>query len=269
MRSLCLIVVAMLFLACPKETNTLTANGGGKSAPTKSLYDRLGGKEAITSVVDDFVNNVVADVRINDFFVKTDAVKLKKLLVDQICAATGGPCKYEGKDMKTAHAGMNVSENDFNALVEQLGRSLDTFKVGAKEKGELLGALGGMKKDIVDTTSLYSRLGGKTAIITVVDNFVNAVVADTRINKFFAKSDAVKLKKQLVDQICGATGGPCQYTGKDMKAAHKGMKISGADFDALVDDLGKTLDQLKVGEKEKGELLGALGGMKADIVTKK
>ncbi len=91
----------------------------------KSLYDRLGGKPAITAVVDDFK------------------------LVDQICEASGGPCKYTGKDMKTAHAGMGVTDDDFNALVGDLVATLDKFKVPEKEKGELLGVLGPMKKDIV------------------------------------------------------------------------------------------------------------------------
>ena len=120
-------------------------------AKEKSLYDRLGGKKAITAVVDEFVANVGADKSINGFFAHTDLTHLKKMLVDQICQATGGPCKYKGKDMKTAHKGMGVGEGDFNALVGDLVKALDKFKVPEKEKGELLGALGGMKGDIVET----------------------------------------------------------------------------------------------------------------------
>ncbi len=70
----------------------------------------------------------------------------------------------------------------------------------------------------------------------------------------------------LVDQICQATGGPCTYTGRSMKAAHAGMRITSGEFDALVEDLVRSLDKLKVGAREKNELLGALGGMKGDIV---
>jgi hemoglobin len=118
-------------------------------APQKSLYERLGGKEAITAVVDDFVANVAADKRINGFFAKADIPRLKRNLVDQICQATGGPCTYTGKDMRTAHKGMGITDADFNALVEDLKKSLDKFKVPAKEQGELLGALGSMKPQIV------------------------------------------------------------------------------------------------------------------------
>jgi len=115
----------------------------------KSLYDRLGGKDAIVAVVDDFVGNVAADNRINRYFAKTDIPRLKRNLVDQICAGTGGPCTYTGRDMKTAHAGMGVTDADFDALVGDLVKSLDKFKVPDKEKGELLGILGPMRPSIV------------------------------------------------------------------------------------------------------------------------
>jgi hemoglobin len=114
-----------------------------------SLYARLGGKPAITAVVDDFIGNVAADGTINRRFAGANIPRLKTMLVDQICAASGGPCTYTGKDMVSAHRGMNISEAEFGALVGDLVKSLDKFKVPEKEKSELLGALGGMKKAIV------------------------------------------------------------------------------------------------------------------------
>ncbi len=114
--------------------------------------------------------------------------------------------------------------------------------------------------------SLYERLGGLPYIQAVVDDFVANVAADSRINQRFAKTDIPRLKKNLVDQICAASGGPCQYTGRDMKTTHTGMKITEAEWNATVEDLVKTLDKYKVGEAEKNELLGLLGSMKNDIV---
>ena len=121
----------------------------------KSLYDRLGGRTAIVAVVDDFVANCAADTRINKFFAATAADKnrlttFKTNLVDQICEAAGGPCKYKGRDMKTAHAGMGISNADFNALVEDLTKSLNKFKVGKAEQDQLLGVLGPMRAQIVE-----------------------------------------------------------------------------------------------------------------------
>lgn len=128
--------------------STLDTHAGPPSH--KSLYDRLGGKPAITAVIDQFVANVANDKRINERFATTDIPRLKKNLVDQVCTASGGPCTYTGRDMKTTHAGMNITTADFNALVEDLVASLDKLKVPEAEKKELLGILGPMKKDIVE-----------------------------------------------------------------------------------------------------------------------
>lgn len=114
--------------------------------------------------------------------------------------------------------------------------------------------------------SLYERLGGMDAITAVVDDFVARCAADNRINGKFARTDIARLKANLVDQVCEATGGPCTYSGRDMRTTHDGMGVTAAEFDALVGDLVATLTQFKVGEAEQSELLGALAPMRADIV---
>ncbi len=116
----------------------------------KSLYDRLGGRKAITLVVADFVGNVAHDRRINKFFAKANIPRLKRRLVEQICEGSGGPCTYSGRDMKSAHAGMGISGGNFNALVEDLGKSLNKFHVPKREQGELVAILAPTKKDIVE-----------------------------------------------------------------------------------------------------------------------
>jgi len=143
-----LILCTLLVAGCA-ESGSATKSEGTTAQIQKPLYDRLGGKDAITAVVDDFVGNVAKDARINARFAKTDIPHLKQMLVEQICEASGGPCKYSGKDMKTAHQGQNVTEAEFNALVEDLGTSLDKFKVGKTEQSQLVGALAPMKPEIV------------------------------------------------------------------------------------------------------------------------
>ena len=129
---------------------TWTLSSVTSFAAERSLYERLGGVGAIQAVVTKFVNNVGADKRINARFSKTDLKQLNKHLVDQVCQASGGPCTYTGRDMKTTHKGMKVTTAAFNALVEDLVSALDTFNVGKQEKDELLAVLGPMKKDIVE-----------------------------------------------------------------------------------------------------------------------
>ena len=119
----------------------------------KSLYERLGGRAGIEAVVKDFAGRALADARINKKFAQSDPDRLVTSLVQQVCAATGGPCKYMGRSMKEAHRNMAVTEGEFAALVEDLGAALDHAKVPAKEKGELVAALGPMKGDIVEVKS--------------------------------------------------------------------------------------------------------------------
>jgi hemoglobin len=124
------------------------------------------------------------------------------------------------------------------------------------------------------TPTLHERLGGTAAITMVVDSFVANVAADNRINRHFQRiagdTAAVRgFKTKLVDQICQATGGPCTYTGLDMKSAHQGMNLTDADFDALVEDLVRALDSAGVSQRDKDELLAILGPMRADIVTRR
>ena len=132
----------------------------------------------------------------------------------------------------------------------------------------LIAGCASMSQQTMADKSLYDRLGGKDAISAVVDDFVGRVAADNRINGFFAKANIPRLKTGLVNQICQASGGPCTYTGPDMKTAHRGMGITNAAFDALVGDLVASLDKFKVGDREKQELLSVLGPMRKDIVEK-
>jgi hemoglobin len=118
-----------------------------------SLYERLGGMEAIAAVVEDFRDRVAKDDRINQKFARTDLVRLRKMLIDQVCEAAGGPCTYTGRSMKDAHAGMKVTTGEFDVLVEDLVATLNHFKVGKTEQAELLGLLGPLKPDIVEVDS--------------------------------------------------------------------------------------------------------------------
>jgi hemoglobin len=118
-----------------------------------SLYERLGGLDAVTAVVGFFVARCAEDGRINGKFERTDVPRLRKMLVDQVCEATGGPCTYSGRDMRETHDGMGVTAGEFEALVEDLVATLDEFNVPKAEQEELLGLLGPMRDEIVEVES--------------------------------------------------------------------------------------------------------------------
>ena len=156
MKTTFVVVSLALVAGCASSKSGKTPPAAAAAAPAQpqaSLYTRLGGKPAITAVVNEFVDRVAADKRINMRFLNTDIPHLRELLVEFVCTATGGPEKYTGRDMHASHGGMQLVDEEFNALVEDLSGALDKFKVPEREKGELLGALGPLKPQIVNPPS--------------------------------------------------------------------------------------------------------------------
>ena len=137
-----------LFLSVTVIAGIAFAQGKGDS-----LYKRLGGYDALAAVTDDFIVRLATDKQLGRFFVgasDNSKIRIRQLVLDQLCEATGGPCKYIGRDMKTAHKGLGITEDDWNISVKHLVATLDKFKVPQKEKDEVLGALSGLKADIVE-----------------------------------------------------------------------------------------------------------------------
>ena len=145
-----ILIAVILF-----STAAMYAQGDNMAMMTqeKSLYTRLGGYDALAAVSDDFIGRLATGKLLGRFVVGLSVDSKKKLrqhLVDFLCNATGGPCLYLGRDMKTSHTGLGINEADWNEGVDALVATLDKFKVPAKEKSEVLGAVSGLKKDIVE-----------------------------------------------------------------------------------------------------------------------
>ena len=123
------------------------------AAQEKSLYQRVGGYDALAAVVDDFIVRLVSDKQFEKFFAGASVDSKKRIrqhILDQFCAATGGPCVYMGRDMKTSHSGLGITNAEWDAAAKHLVASLDKFKVPEKEKGEILAFVTSLKKDIVE-----------------------------------------------------------------------------------------------------------------------
>jgi hemoglobin len=143
------VFVCLFFAGC--ASNTSAQSPAASSTPT--LYKRLGGYDAIAAVTDDFIGRMAADKQLARFFGGVSADSQKKLrqhVVDQLCEATGGPCIYTGRTMKTSHVGLGIAEGDWQAAVKHLVATLDKFKVPEKEKNELLAIASSLKPDIVE-----------------------------------------------------------------------------------------------------------------------
>jgi hemoglobin len=120
---------------------------------TKSLYDRLGSGDAINAITESWVARVGGDGRANGKFARTDIGRLKKEVADQLCEATGGPCTYTGRSMRTTHDGMEVTAGEFEVVMRHLQAALDELNVPKTEQDELTGLLWPMRADIVEVQS--------------------------------------------------------------------------------------------------------------------
>jgi hemoglobin len=121
----------------------------------KTLYERLGGVYPIAVVVNDFVDRLFvnetlnANPAISEARKRVPAAGLKFHVTAMVCEVTGGPCKYTGRDMKTAHAKLNITQQEWDAMVADFRKSLNAFKVPVKEQEELVQIVASTRKDIV------------------------------------------------------------------------------------------------------------------------
>jgi len=139
--------------ACVLATLALMLFTVKAGAEEKSLYQRLGGYDAIAAVSDEFIARLAGDEQEKRFFTgfSTDSkLRIRQLLVDLVCKSTGGPCVYIGRDMKTAHAGAGITKADWDRSLKILGEVLNKFKVPEKEQQELAALLLPLEKDVVD-----------------------------------------------------------------------------------------------------------------------
>ena len=145
--------LACLIIAVVALMSSVGPIGSASAQENNSLYKRLGGYDALAAVTDKFINALATDPKLGRFFVgasDNSKMRIRQLVVDQLCAATGGPCVYIGRDMKSSHKGLGITEEDWNIAVNHLVKTLTNFKVPEKEQKELAGALMKLKADIVE-----------------------------------------------------------------------------------------------------------------------
>jgi hemoglobin len=259
-------------------------SGKAMAAPGKKpLWDRLGGEAAVKLVIHDFVVAAAGDKAVNflrDGQFKLDAKgveRLEQYLVELVSATTGGPLKYTGRDMKSTHAGMKITDAEFDALAGHLIATLKKYDVPKAEIDELVGIVASTRKDIVEVAKkpLWDRLGGEEAVGLVLDEFLATAAKDPKANIDrngnypLTKERGERVKKLLVEQISSITGGPLKYTGRDMKNSHAGMKITEDEFNAAAGHLIAALKKYKVPQAEIDELVGLVATTAKDIVEVK
>jgi hemoglobin len=264
----------------------------GAPVPTvaKTLWDRLGGRDGVTKIVGESLTSAVQDAKVNFFRdgkYKLDDVGGKRVIdhfVEFISSITGGPLKYTGKDMKTAHKDMAITDAEFDALAGHFKKALENNGVKADDVETVLKAVEATRKDIVSpklsetpaAKTLWERLGGEKGVGKIVDDLYFTASKDPKVN-FWRKKDAkppteeqVKaLREKMIDYFSSLTGGPREYKGKSMKAVHAGMFISEEEFDIFARHFKDVLDANHVKPDDVKTIMTAVGTTKKDIVEEK
>lgn len=143
------VVFALLLGAC----STLAQEASKSPTAQKTLYQRLGGYDALAAVTEDFIGRMANDPQLKRFFIglSTDSKRrVRNHVVDFLCVATGGPCVYTGRDMETVHTGLNITDADWDIAIKHLTATVEKFKVPAQEKQEVLTAISALKPKIVN-----------------------------------------------------------------------------------------------------------------------
>jgi truncated hemoglobin YjbI len=264
-----------------------------------SVYQLMGRKPEVKQVIDDFIPRVLADPRINGYFLNAglDAARLGTCLTRQVCQAAGGPCKYGEevapelhpggpcKSMLEAHANLNVSNQDYADLADHLVDALEAqTALGAGDINAILNAITPLVDQVVtapnNDETIYHRFGRKPVIQQVINDFIGRVVTDPKINGFFLNSDldADRLATCLVRQLCAATGGPCLYGQeagpelytapcRGMEEVHRSLGISTADFNDLAGALvGSLTSSSPLSQADIDTIVGVIGPLAAVIV---
>jgi len=152
MQRLILLFAILVTCACapsPRRPVGPATNTAPPAAKSDGLYRELGGNVGIARLVDATLARVHGDLHIDLLFENHDLDDLRRLLIEQICAASGGPCTYTGRSMEEAHSGMNLTDEDFDAFVRDLVGAMNDVKLSASAQQKVLGLFGPMRKDVV------------------------------------------------------------------------------------------------------------------------
>lgn len=264
--------------------------------PPKTLYEELGGAEAVRAAVDLFYRKVLDDERLTHYFEGVNMARLKAHQRAMITAVAGGEqSEYADLDvarerLRSAHAHLRITRADFNAVATHLVTTLTELGVDPAVVERLTPTILDLRDVIVtvadvhpfdrnrqesDVThtdgaqqsTIYDRIGGADAVRAAVDLFYRKVTADERINHHFETTNMARLKAHQRAMITAVAGGPNEYSGRSMHDAHAHLDITNDEFDTVVGHLVDTLNELGVPQEEIDRLAPPVLALRTDIVA--
>ncbi|MCS6975984.1 MAG: group 1 truncated hemoglobin [Gemmatales bacterium] len=268
----------------------------GQRPALNVLWHRLGGERGVAEMVHEFLDAALKDPAVDltrggKFPLDGEKrVRLERSLVDFISSLSGGPFQYKGKDMKSAHEGMQITSEQFDALARHFVAVLRKRRVAPADIEFLSTAFALTKKDIVAAepkpaekpkpstspaaSAPLKEFGGAEALRPVMRDFVAAALHDpkvdfTRGGKFDFDAEArQRLEQNLTDYFASVLEGTKTYRGRDMKTAHEGMQITSAQFDAMLGHLRDALKKHNVPEPLAAEMVKAFEATREHVVEK-
>eukprot|EP01061_Rhynchopus_euleeides_P003657 TRINITY_DN1294_c0_g1_i3.p1 TRINITY_DN1294_c0_g1~~TRINITY_DN1294_c0_g1_i3.p1 ORF type:complete len:932 (+),score=377.44 TRINITY_DN1294_c0_g1_i3:73-2868(+) len=247
----------------------------------ESLYDRLGGAVAVEVAVELFYQKILSDTRVSRFYEKINMVRLKQKQKSFLTYVFGGPNNYTARNMRDGHRLMvrdkGMTDAHFDAVVELLASTMQELGVDDRDILEVAEVAEAVRDDVlcrgdVVPKSLYERLGGAQAVEVAVDKFYGKVVADARLSRFFEGVDMNAQRTKQKAFLSFAFGGPNQYTGKNMRDAHRRLVIEqglgDVHYDAIVELLALTLKELGVHVSDIEQVATIAESVRGDILCK-
>lgn len=253
----------------------------------RNLWERLGREKKVRKMIGEWIDESIADERVNFFRSSTHRLsdkeidELKSKLVALTSDISGGPIKYRGKLLKKVHAGMNIRDDELDAMISHLHRVMIRYEVAKEDRETILGAIKFVRRDIVTpveapppppAATLWDRLGGTPVVTKVVNDWIDACVADRRYN-FFREGDRkltpeqiADLKLKLVQLASSLSRGPHEYRGRNLTETHQRLKITSEEFEAMVSHLKVAMVKHEIKPAEMDFVLKAMGAVKEKIV---
>jgi len=146
--ALATLALGAILAACPGRGGEADSGAGGSLADSDSLFARLGGMDGVRALVDDLTDRLAADEQIQRFFARTDFRRFKARMVVQICALSGGPCRYRGRSMAEVHRGRGIKRRHFDVFMDHVAAALTAARLSTRDRVEFLKLLRGMEPEI-------------------------------------------------------------------------------------------------------------------------
>ncbi len=265
--------------------------GVGRPEDGKTLWDRLGGEKGVTDIVNDFIDLAIEDKEVNFFrdgkYKKSpeELAKMKRHFVCLTSVITGGPRElvYQGRRLEPGHREMQITNEEFNACLVHIRRSLHRHQVEPKDMDALLKIVETTRKDIVTgkkpagppPVTLWERLGDEVGVTKIIDGFIDAAIMDPKVNFFrngahkMTPAEIAVMKRHFVCLASALGEGPLKYEGRKMAAIHPDMNITDDEFDCLLEHLRRSLFNNGVRQVDIATIMLAVASTRKDIVTGK